>query len=194
MAKQEIKKNKSNKGNVGAPAVELVDMLKDAIPLPSLDKKMDEVISGINTLAGAIGKLVDMQTARPLADRITAESAILPVKEFIPKLDDETYPSDYVPSKFRRIVDAILSKEFGLTIVDFDDRTDFQVNIIVPEKYSSVAKEDRDKGILDVRSRIIPRSLGENGIKEWCKLIRLNLNRYYSKEGVQSPFSNIDEL
>lgn len=149
------------------------------------DAKLDAVLAGINTLAGAVGKLVELQTA----DKDESVSGKKQTN-FNPKLDDETYPSDYIPPKFRKIVNEVLSPEFGLQIVDFDDRTDFQVNIIVPEKYSSVTKEDRDKGVDDIRSRMIPRALGENGIKDWCKLIRQNLNKFYTREGVASPFTS----
>ena len=101
---------------------------------------------------------------------------------------DETYPDGYMPPKFRKIVDEILSSEFGARIIDFDDRTDFQLDIIVPEQYSSVSRLDREKGVKDIRSRTIPRALGENGVRDWCALIRKNLNRFYQHEGVKSPF------
>lgn len=148
---------------------------------PTMNEKLDILI-------GAVNKLVELQTVKPLAELIPDDNA--PKEKFTPKLDDETYPEEYVPPKFRKIVDEILSKDFGLKIDDFPDRTDMQINIIVPEKYSSLSKEDREKGAQDIRSRIVPRAMGENGVKEWCQLIRTNLSKYYTKEGVQSPFSN----
>ena len=160
-----------------------------------LSTKMDSMISGLNTVAAALGKLVELQTVTKIETGHFAGTekdnvgAAVAAATFNPKLDDETYPSDYIPPKFRKIVDDVLSKDFGIQLVDFADRTDFQVSIIVPEKYSSVAKEDRIKGVQDIRSRIIPRALGENGVREWCTLIRNNLSRFYSKEGVQSPFN-----
>lgn len=153
-----------------------------------LSMKMDSMISGLNTVASAIGKLVELQTLHKEEKKIEEKKEI--GMTFNPKLDDETYPSAYIPPKFRKIVDDILSPEFGIQIVDFTDRTDFQLNIIIPDKYSSVIKEDKDKGVKDIRSRMIPRALGENGVKDWCTLIRRNLNKFYTKEGVQSPFNN----
>lgn len=148
---------------------------------PLVDK-MDSVIKGLNSVASAVNKLIEMQTAIP--------STVIAQKEkvFNPKLEDETYPSDYIPPRFRKIVDEILSTDFGLRVVDFPDRTDMQIDIIVPDKFSSVSEQDKEKGIKDIRSRIMTRSLGENGVKEWCMLVRKNLNRYYQREGVQSPF------
>ncbi len=154
-----------------------------------IENKMDQMISGLNSVAGALGKLIEIQSQKP--DKSPTEVSPDKMKtHFNPKLDDETYPSDYVPPKFRKICDEILSAEFGLQIVDFTDRTDFQINITVPEKYSSVTNEDKIKGVKDIRSRMVPRALGENGVREWCTLIRKNLNKFYTKEGVQSPFNN----
>ena len=155
---------------------------------PDLSVKMDSMISGLNTVASAISKLVELQTLPKEEKKEEVKKS--PELTFNPKLDDETYPSAYIPPKFRKIVDDILSPDFGIQVVDFTDRTDFQLNVIVPDKYSSVAKEDKDRGMKDVRSRMIPRALGENGVKDWCTLIRRNLNKFYTKEGVQSPFSN----
>jgi len=149
------------------------------------DEKLDAVLAGINTLAGAVGKLVELQTIKK---EISSEEK--KPEKFNPKLDDETYPQMYVPPKYRKIVDEFLSPEFGLRVVDFEDRTDFMVEIIVPPKYSSLTKEEKEGGMEDVRSRMVTRALGENGVREWTKLVRKNLSRYYQQEGVASPFIN----
>lgn len=148
--------------------------------------KMDSVIKGLNSVAAAVNKLIEMQTATPSVNKYSVSSE---EKKFTPTIEDETYPSNYVPPRFRKIVDETLSNEFGINVVDFEDRTDFQVNITVPEKFSSISTPDKEKGVKDIRSRLIPRALGENGVKEWCMLIRKNLNRFYQREGVQSPFN-----
>lgn len=183
-ARERAKKEKEAKGSVSKN----IDTNQESTEQSELSVKMDSVISGLNTVASAISKLVELQTLNKEEKKIEEKKEI--GISFNPKLDDETYPSAYIPPKFRKIVDDILSPEFGLQIVDFTDRTDFQLNIIVPEKYSSVAKEDREKGVKDIRSRMIPRALGENGVKDWCTLIRRNLNKFYTKEGVQSPFGS----
>lgn len=155
------------------------------------DEKLDAILGGINTLAGAVSKLVDIQTADKRQDDVRPEQSKREI--YSPPLDDETYPNQYIPRNYRKIVDEVLSPEFGIKIDDFPDRTDFQLNIIVPERYSSVTAEDRVKGVQDIRSRMIPRALGENGVREWCMLIRNNLNRHFSKQGVGSPFQSAAE-
>lgn len=169
---------------------------EESSEMSALTEQMTAVIGGLNSVAGAVAKLVELQTADKNPAIVSVSNAgispsnVSPTRTFDPKMDDETYPNKYIPPKYRQLVNEILSSEFGLDITDFDDRTDFQIHIIVPEKYSSVTPEDRKKGIQDIRSRMIPRSLGENGVREWCNLVRQNLNKYYTREGVASPFSN----
>lgn len=151
-----------------------------------IDKKLDAVISGLNSVAAAVSKLVDLQTK----ERIEITGAPTSVESgFTPHVEDSTYPTGYMPPKYRKIVDEVLSPEFKARVQDFEDRTDFQFDVIVPSQYSSVSPTDKEKGVEDIRSRIMPRALGENGVREWCMLIRKNLNKFYQKEGVQSPFS-----
>ena len=153
----------------------------------SLDAKMDQVVAGLNTVAGALSKLVELQTA----DKSPSSKESEPAKAtFTPKIEDETMNKAYIPAKYRALVDEILSPEFGISLHDFDDRTDFWFEVIVPEKFSSISAEDRQKGVRDLRGKMISRALGENGIRDWCNLIRKNLSRYYSAEGVRSPFTN----
>jgi len=152
-----------------------------------LTDKIDSVVTSINVMAGAINKLVELQTDKKVA---TQEKIVDAVKAFDPAIEDETYPNKYIPPKYRAIASQILSPEFGIDVLDFADRTDFQFSVIVPEKFSSVSQDDRAKGVRDIRSRMIPRALGENGVREWCTLIRNNLARYYQKEGIATPFTN----
>lgn len=154
-----------------------------------IEEKMDAMIAGLNSVTGALVKLVDLQTVKSI-NPTSEQTALSITKEtFTPKLEDDTYPTSYTPPRFRKICDEILSPEFGLSVTDFPDRTDFQLSISVPEKFSSVPPTERLQGVQDIRSRMIPRALGENGVKEWCGLIRKNLNRYYQKEGVVTPFN-----
>lgn len=156
----------------------------------------------LDILIGVMGKLVELQTAKneekSLDDGEKSDSDVKVEPErkknsFDPKMEDETYPSAYMPPKFRKIVDEVLSPQFDARVVDFEDRTDFQFDVMVPEKYSSVSKSERDQGVKDIRTRIIPRAMGENGVREWCTLIRKNLARFYAQEGVKSPFTNVEE-
>ena len=153
-----------------------------------LSSKMDKMVEGLNSVGSAVLKLVEIQSHSTTVSPVSSTTSV--PDQFTPKLDDETYPKSYIPPKFRKIVDTILSEEFGLRVFDFEDRTDFQIDVTVPERFSSVSKEDKEKGVQDIRTRIIPRALGENGVREWCELIRRNLNKFYQKEGVQSPFKS----
>lgn len=161
-------------------------------PFSQLSSKMDKMVEGLNSVGGALLKLVEMQS-QPKTTVVEHSATVVAEKStlnaFTPRLEDETYPSSYMPPKFRTIIDTILSPEFKARIMDFADRTEFQFDIFVPEKFSSVSKEDREKGVEDVRTRIIPRALGENGVREWCEIVRRNLARYYQSKGVQSPFT-----
>jgi len=155
----------------------------------SLEEKMDAMIFGLNSVSGALVKLVELQTS-PKQGSASSESVVEKKANFVPAIEDETYPTKFIPPKFRKIVDEVLSPDFGINVQDFEDRTDFLFEIIVPDKYSSISKDDRTKGIKDVRSRMIARALGENGVREWTKLVRQNLAKFYNQEGVASPFIN----
>lgn len=95
-----------------------------------------------------------------------------------------------VPPRFREIVDEVLGSEFGLKCYTFRDNTDFQIDIQVPEKYTSMPKQERGPDFVDVRSKIINRALGETGVRDWAKKIRANLTKYFSSQGLASPFQN----
>lgn len=95
-----------------------------------------------------------------------------------------------VPPAFREIVQELLGDEFGIRVFDFRDRTDFQVDIIVPEKYTSTPVAERFPNFVDVRSKIINRALGETGVREWVMKIRMNLNKYFTNQGLASPFKS----
>jgi len=164
----------------------------------SQDEKLDKVISGLDKLTNAIGTLVDF-TAQGIQERkedreiITGSAKAPSIENPISAKDaEETYEAPegiYVPAKFRKIADDILSPEFPIEIHNFDDTTDFQIDIIVPNKYSPADENEKIKGV-DRRSKRISRAQGENGVREWCNKVRENLNKYYSRNAIKSPFSN----
>ena len=170
---------------------EIVLSDKSENPLKELD--VSKTDAKLDLLISAVSKLVELQTADKQPGIVRTSTPVSPLEAavhtgFTPHIEDETYPGGYVPPAYRRIVNEVLSEEFKLRVSDFQDRTEFQLDIIVPDRFSSVSKADREKGVEDIRSRIIPRALGENGVRDWCVLIRNNLNRFYSSHGVQSPF------
>lgn len=155
--------------------------------LDAVIEGQNKVVEGMNTLATALTKMIENT---PQA--VGKEEMTKPVGNSVvnrPENEDETRPTSYVPAAFRRVVNEVLSEDFGIRVTDFEDSTDFMVDIIVPEKYSSLTDRDKKMGVEDIRSRIIPRALGENGVRNWCIKIRDNLSKYYGAAGVQSPFS-----
>lgn len=181
---------------------QLVDKIRDAKNSKSSkkDEKDDssasnkEVIGQINALTDAVNKIGN--AVMSVAERVEklegdkTEETPLNTNDDYDTETDETINSTPVPKKFREIVDNVLSPDFGIVVEDSEDGMDFSFTLVVPKKYSSLSKEEIAAKKQDLRSIKIPRAKGENGVREWCKLVRQNLNRYYTKEGVKSPFNN----
>lgn len=152
--------------------------------------QMNELTSAVNKIAGAIvsvsGRLENLEkgSSNSTTTENTSESG-----DEDSELDEGGNQSVPVPSGFRKAVDEILSPDFGIDIQEIEDSIDFTFTIIVPKRFSSLSKGDIEKSKQDLRSKRIPHAKGINGVKEWCKLVRQNLNRFYIKEGVASPFT-----
>ena len=158
-----------------------------AQPENQLEGKIDKMADAIGSLVQGVSTLIDLQTAEKKVQE--APEVIKDDKKEYNTEEDETVKSDsYVPPKFREIVDTMLSPDFGIDVQDFDDRTDFLFTVIVPEEYSSLDAKSKELKVKDLRSKMIPRAKGENGVREWVELIRKNLNKYFTQEGVASPF------
>ena len=115
---------------------------------------------------------------------IPAPAKIETKQDKIPAIDTN------VPSDFRNIVNELLSPEFGITVEDFTDSTDFAFTIIVPAHLKTISDEDRKNGVVDKRTKRIPRALGANGVREYVTLVRQNLNKHFQKNGLSSPFDS----
>ncbi len=176
-AKKQEKEAKKNVVDVSRP-----------MTIEDLASGLVETNKNVATIANALAKMVENVSPAGSSHIKVAETAPETKEKFTPKLDDETYPQDYMPPAYRRTIDEVLSPEFGGRVVNFDDRTDFMIEIVVPKKYSSVPKEEQDKGVEDIRSKMVSRALGVNGVREWCELVRKNLAKFYAHTGTQSPF------
>lgn len=152
------------------------------LAIEKLSQQMNSVVDLVGNLAEKVSSMEHKEAKLETFDANTGTTTATIGSE------EDTTPQNYVPRKWRQLVDEILSPEFGITINEYDDRMDFQVNIIVPDKFTSISKEEREKGVIDIRSKVISRAVGENGVREWCQKIRNNLSRFYLKEGKQSPF------
>ena len=153
----------------------------------ALESKVDNLTSSLNTLAEGMKVILDNQAEAlkkvdPDKGKTGVEGDTYSTK------DDETISEKYIPPAFRKIVNELLTEEFKINIQDFEDRTDFLFEIIVPDKFSSLSEKEKKEGALDIRSKMISRALGENGVRQWTEKVRNNLNKYYSQEGVASPF------
>lgn len=150
----------------------------------SVDEKIEKLSKTVNTLVDGMSVLMEAQANK----EVPASAPMAMTPAMTPTQEDETKDDTYVPKNFRKLCNVILSPAFGMRVVDFDDRMDFMVEIIVPDEFSSLTPQEKEKGVRDIRSKMIARAVGENGVKEWCQLIRQNLNKYFTKEGKASPF------
>ena len=81
-----------------------------------------------------------------------------------------------IPQEYRETVRATLNQSFGLQVVPLSDQPAFQVNIVVPEKYSSLTPEQMKMYGADIRSKVITYAEGVNGVKAWTEKVRTSFN------------------
>ena len=150
---------------------------------PSSKSSDDKILSAVNNLAKLVenlaGRVENIEEKREKIQE-TAD------KQYIPEVD-ETYPTQRQPSQYRRIVNEILTSEFDFDIEDVDPHN-FRFAIYIPDRYSSLTESDKERGLKDVRSKIIPVIMGENGVTAWCKLVKQNLAKYFTQQGGLNPF------
>jgi hypothetical protein len=154
--------------------VNLQGVFEKTVNVKSLKKDLDNLTNIVSGLAQTVDKFVNT----PTMDKFQA-----PVNK-----GSDYQPKGYVPLKYRQICDEILSPEFGLDCEEFADSMDFTVSVIVPERFSSLTVQEKQANVKDIRSKVISRAVGENGVREWCQKVRENLNKFYTSSGVVSPF------
>lgn len=158
-------------------------LIKRTVP----KSKDDLILDAISAIGDRLTNLEDSQkpqTATDLVARHTGE----PVEKEPVKV--ETEPEMKISPKHRAIVDEVLGKQFyAWEDYEATDSTHFLFNIQVPKELSSLPKDDLEKGkVMDVRSKAVANAAGENGVREWCQLVRKNLNNYYAQNAIRSPF------
>ena len=163
-------------------------------PIDRLANEIEKTNSRLSTLITGIQQLIESN------ERVESVGSQNPATIDRPKVEEEKYSHEtdptvnqekYIPKKFREIVDSILSPEFGIDVQDFDNTTDFLFSIFVPYEYSSLTPKEKEMKKQDVRSKMISRAKGENGVRDWAMLVRQNLNKYYTMSGTQSPFKGV---
>ncbi len=172
----------------------------------STQKQLETLREEFHTYEEETGKILDFllekaDTTSPKAPETDKEPAPLKTitdetlnKRLVDEKAATNLESNQVeipaPPRFREVIDEVLSSEFGLKCYTFRDNTDFQIDIQVPEKFTSMPKQERDPDFVDVRSKIINRALGETGVRDWAMKIRANLTKYFTSQGLASPFQN----
>lgn len=148
---------------------------------PDSDKRFELLAESISKINEEIKQLKDRPVESVKTDSI---SSPLSIKHSSYK------PKGYVPQAYRQICDEVLSPEFGFDCIENTHNLDFEIQIIVPHEYSSLTEQEKLAGVQDIRSRVISRALGENGVREWCIKVRNNLNQFFTRAGVKSPFNS----
>ena len=142
-----------------------------------------------DTLVGIDKRLLKIEETQPKTATEQIDKVMGKEKE------DETVQEMKIHPRHRKIVDETLGEQFfAWESYEGVSSTHFQFNVEVPEKLSSISKADRQKGQkTDIRSIAISLAEGENGVREWCKKIRKNLNQYYNDNAIPSPFTSAVE-
>ena len=152
---------------------------------PSLSDVMD-AIKGLGQ------RVIALEEGNKVVPLTSTEVVGNEVKLELPTV--RTYESKgFVPAEFRRMTDELLGANFGIEVKDFEDTTDFQVTIVVPDEVALKAKtltpSDVQLGHKDTRTKMISRALGSNGVREWVTKVRNNLNKTFVQAGVASPLN-----
>lgn len=152
----------------------------------NLLQAMNKEFQSLSERLNKVEKVQGPQTATEQVARFTGKES----EKEEPK--DQTLQEMILHPRHRKIVDEVLGEQFeAWETYEDTNTTRFMFHVKVPIELSSIPKEEKSKGrSLDIRSKAIPQALGENGVREWCKLIRNNLNRYYTQNALPSPFSN----
>ena len=165
-------------------------------------KVENQVLSALETIASRLNvideRLKEVEQYKPKSATELIEQAQKELAEkrgdvpqaYTPE-SDVTLSSKRIAPKHRIIVDGVLGKQFAAwETYNEVDSTHFFFHVQVPEGLSSIPQRDRNFNIgSDIRSKAIPNADGENGVRQWCLLIRKNLNQFYTQNGIRSPFA-----
>lgn len=155
-------------------------------PVLEVMQQLNENLKALNTRVTEMEGRIGPQTATEQIKKVLGEE-----KKEEPA-EDTTLAEMKIHPKHRSIVDEILGEQFqAWESYEGTNSTHFLFNIQVPTKLSSMPQKDREQGReLDIRTKAISNAEGENGVREWCKLVRKNLNKFYSENAIPSPFKS----
>lgn len=162
------------------------------------------------TVTGIDGRVKDLEKARgPKNATEETEIAIQGAeKEASPPDVDETIQEHRLSKQYAVIVKEVLGDQFeAWEEYEGVPPSHFRFVISIPPELSSIPKETHVKAgcdhkgersetgekvckvPADLRSRTLSFAEGENGVREWCVKVRQNLNKFYTQNALQSPFS-----
>lgn len=119
----------------------------------------------LKTIESKLDVLIDLLT--PKVKEVRAAAEVVPVPS-------NPFP---IPTDYREVVDTVLNKSFGIEVTPLADRPAFQLDIIVPDKYSSITPEHKKMYGADHRVRIISYAEGTTGVRDWAERVLGSFNQ-----------------
>ena len=91
------------------------------------------------------------------------------------KQENDTMFLTQVPVDLLKVAREVLGDKFQFECEAMKDRPSFAFTVVVPSEYSLVAEG------VDKRTKIIENSLGMNGVRDWCALVKQNVIKFLGK-------------
>ena len=158
------------------------------IDLPKPKVTLEDVANLIVGMNERLGKVEDAQKPKTATDQIQEhmDKASEPKKE-----SDGAIQEKFLHPSYKEVIENTLGNQFEAwqTYEETDD-AHFMFHILIPPQLSPSKDNKSGKKVLpDIRSKAISHAEGINGVKEWCQKVRGNLNQYYSRNAIPSPFA-----
>ena len=154
-------------------------------PVPEQEDLVPALLAKIVERLDALEKKVSPTATDMIGDAMNAINQLEPVPQ---SSVDEAGPVEIkCHPRYRELANQIIGEQF-IVWEDYSGvpATHFRINVKIPDKISP------NKGLTpDIRSKAVMNAEGESGVRDWFVLIRKNLNKYYSENALQSPFSNV---
>lgn len=139
------------------------------MPPGPVEQKLDKVLEAINKLTETLARPITSQ-APPDEPRPSLERTLTNEQGKAPE-PTSTIP---IPIEYRQQVDSVLNSLFGVEIEAAGDPLSMLFTIVVPNKYSPMSDSQREMMKRDLRPKVLDRSLGQSGVKEWCEIVYRN--------------------
>lgn len=92
------------------------------------------------------------------------------------------------PPALQKIVDEILTSEFGADVLPDPYNSTFQFSIVVPQKYC-VMDDYRSGAMKDVRVKVISNYAAEPEVRVWCDRVKKKIFEEHTAAHLPSPFT-----